>query len=80
MSRVNALLLLLVNSLKVNKIADSSALHLVARCGCFVCYGGVWISTPCCAGLFSVCTDYDNDDDYDNNNNNNQQDENMCCI
>jgi hypothetical protein len=36
-----------LKSLKVHKIADSAALNLVARCERFVCWGGVWLSTPC---------------------------------
>jgi hypothetical protein len=48
MSRVDALLFLILEtlkSLKVHKIADLAALHLIVRCGCFVRCGGVWIST-----------------------------------
>jgi hypothetical protein len=58
MSRVKLLLVLILNntkSCKNHKIADSAAVHMIVRCGCFACCGGVWISTHCWAGLFSVC-------------------------
>jgi hypothetical protein len=61
MSRVNTMLFLILKtlkSLKLYKIAASVALQPVVRCGCFVCCGGVWISTPCQGGPICVCTDH----------------------
>jgi hypothetical protein len=46
MSHVNVLLIIILKSSKVHKIADSAALYLVVRCWCFVCCGGIWIPTP----------------------------------
>jgi hypothetical protein len=40
------------NCLKVRKIADSVALILVVKCGCFVCCGVVWISARFSVSLF----------------------------
>jgi hypothetical protein len=41
MSHVSALLFLILKTLRIRKIADSAALHLVVSYGRFACCGGV---------------------------------------
>jgi hypothetical protein len=58
-SHVNTLLLLILNSLKCHKTADSAALHLVVSCGRFACCCGVWISISCWVDPFCACIYYE---------------------